>query len=78
MDEIKYLIDIFKQYGFWGFFFMALLQLQFRCLQKKTLVISFNPFPIIRRHSGMQGLCRWHVFQQSRCVDPVHQLADLL
>jgi hypothetical protein len=25
MDEIKYLIDIFKQYGFWGFFFMALL-----------------------------------------------------
>lgn len=25
MDEIKYLIDIFKQYGFWGFISMALL-----------------------------------------------------
>jgi len=25
MDEIKYLIDIFKQYGFWGFISMAIL-----------------------------------------------------
>jgi hypothetical protein len=45
MDEIKYLIDIFKQYGFWGFFFMALLLtlitvIKSQCIQKIYTILA--------------------------------------
>ena len=42
MDEIKYLVDIFKQYGFWGFFFMAILLILISVVKSQWIKKIYN------------------------------------